>query len=104
MAVKRRLPNRLDVRAPLPQRRHGNDDDAQAIEEILAELALRHALLQVDIGCRDDADVHAGRPRFPDRQDLSLFEEAEELRLHVDRQVADLVEEDRAALRGADDA
>ena len=64
----------------------------------------RDALLEIDVGRGDDAHVDAGRPRFADRQDLPLLEEAQELRLDVERQVADLVEEDRAAGRGADDA
>src|SRR5204863_711263 len=34
-----------------------------------------------------------------DRTDLPLLERAEELRLHVDRQLPDLVEEERAAAR-----
>ena len=49
------------------------------------------------------AHVHALRPGFADRHDLALLEEPQQLRLHVERQVADLVEEQRAAGGGADE-
>ena len=48
--------------------------------------------------------VDALRARVADRHDLALLEEAQQLGLHVDRQVADFVEEERAAGRGADEA
>ena len=41
---------------------------------------------------------------FAERVDLALLEEAEQLGLEVEADVADLVEEERAAVGGADDA
>ena len=40
------------------------------------------------------------RPRVAERQDLAVLEEAEQLRLDVEGEVADLVEEQRAAAGG----
>ena len=85
--------------APIAQRRHVDPDHAQAVEEILAELAVGHALLEVGVGRRDDADVDALRARVADRQDLALLEKPQQFRLDVERQVADFVEEERAAER-----
>ena len=44
------------------------------------------------------------RPRLADRQHLALFEKAQQLGLDVERQVADFVEEQRAADRRAEHA
>ena len=86
-----------DLLAPLAQRRHVDADHAETIEQVLAELAVGHALFEIGVGGGDDADVDALGPRVADRQDLALLEEPQQLRLHVERQVADLVEEQRAA-------
>ena len=48
--------------------------------------------------------LHALRARFADRMDLAALEEAQQLRLDGGIEVADFVEEQRAALGGADDA
>ena len=83
---------------------HVNADDAQPIEQDLRGTVLRDPLLEVGVGGRDDADVDARRARLADRHDLPLLEESQQLRLHVERQIADLVEKDRAADGGADHA
>src|SRR5262249_4164906 len=93
-----------DLLAAIAKRRHMDPDDAQPIVEILPELALRYALFEIGIGRREDADVHRLRPRLADRHHLTLFEEPQQLRLDVERQVADLVEEERATRGGANQA
>ena len=50
------------------------------------------------------AHVHLQRADFADRHDFALFEEPQQLGLHVERQVADFVEEQRAAGRRAHQA
>jgi hypothetical protein len=50
-----------------------------------------------------DAEVHAHRAGRADRDDLLLLEHAEERRLRRERQISDLVEEERAAARRADE-
>ena len=79
--------------APLAQRRHVNPDHAEPVVEILAELSLGDPLLEIGVGRREHAHVDRLRPRFPDRHDLALLEESQQLRLDVERQVADFVEE-----------
>ena len=86
-----------DFLAPLAQRRHVHADDAQPVKQILAELALADAALEIGVRRRDDADVDALRPGVADRQDLALLEKPEQLRLDVERQIADFVQEQRAA-------
>ena len=48
-----------DVLAPLAQRWNSDLDHVQPVEEILAEPALSHRLLQVRVGGRDQAHVDA---------------------------------------------
>src|SRR5690606_19850070 len=47
---------------------------------------------------RDHARVDADRARTADGLDLAVLQRAQELRLQIDRQLADLVEEQRAAV------
>src|SRR5207244_5825946 len=78
----------------------GELDDAEAVVEILAEAAGPHGGLEVLVGGGDEADVDADGGVAPDALDLLLLARAEQLRLGVERHVADFVEEQRAAVRG----
>ena len=59
---------------------------------------------EVAVGGRDDPDVDLDRLRRADGQDLLRLDRAQQLRLEPERHVADLVEEDRAAPRAAEEA
>ncbi len=83
---------------------HGQPDDVEAIEEILAEASLAHHLLEVGVGGSDDADVDVDRLGLAERMNLVRLEEAKEFGLDVEPELADLVEEEGAAGGGADDA
>src|SRR5215470_3561946 len=93
-----------DLFATFAQRRDVNADHAQPVIEILTKLAFGHALLEVGVCRSDDADVDALRPRFAERQNLLQFQKPEKFRLHVDRQVADFVEEQRSTGGGSHEA
>ena len=90
--------------AALAQRRQVQAHDAEAVEEVLAEAAVADQGFEVGVGGGDDADVDAGGLRLADRMDLAGLEKAQQLGLDVEAGVADLVEEQRAAGGGADDA
>ena len=87
-----------DVLAPLAQRRQRHREDVEPVEEVLAEPPGRHLGLEVAVGGGDDADVHRQRHVLADPADLLLLQDPVELDLHRQRQVADLVEEDGAAV------
>ncbi len=74
-------------------------DHAEPVVEIFAELAFGHPLLEVRVGRGEHADVHRLWTRLADRHDLALLQESQQLRLDVERQVADFVEEQRASDR-----
>ena len=85
-----------NVFAALAQRRHGQVNDVQAVEEILAERALAHHVAQVAVRRGDDADVDApARVIGPDLLQLAGLHESQQQALHPHRHLADFVEENR---------
>ena len=85
----------------LAQRRHGDREDVQPVPEVLAEAArLRISSSSAPVGRGDQPHVHPDRPVAADALELSLLDHPQELRLQLQRQLADLVEEQRAAVGG----
>ena len=80
------------------QRGNGDRKDVEAIEQILAEPAALDEFDQVLVGRRDQPEVDLDRPARADRIDLALLQRAQQLDLGVERQFADFVEEQRAAI------
>src|SRR5262249_54175582 len=66
--------------------------------KVLAEAPGIDRRLEVAVGRRDDAYVDAPPLRAADGSHLLLLQDAEQLHLHRRRHVADLVEEERAAV------
>ena len=87
-----------DVLAPLAQRRQPQPDHVEAVEEVLAEQPLPHARLEVLVRGGDHAHVRLDRRVAADAVELAVGQHAQQARLQVRRHVADLVEEQRAAL------
>ena len=87
-----------DVLAATPERRHLDRHDAEAIEEVLAELARGDRLLEGPVGRGDDAHVDLLRGDAADRLEAAVLEDAQELHLELRAHLPDLVEEDRAAV------
>src|SRR5262249_1938578 len=92
------LDERADVAGTLAQRRHDDREHAQAEVEVLAEASGRDLGREIAIGRRHDPHVHPTRARAADALDLALLQDAHELPLEVVRDLADLVEEERAAV------
>src|SRR5205085_8868500 len=63
-----------------------------------AEVSLLDLLLEVLVRRRDDADVHFHGARRAEALDFAFLEHAQDLGLRLRAHVADLVEEDRAAV------
>jgi hypothetical protein len=88
-----------DVLAALAQRRQMDAEDVEPIVQVAPELLERDELPEILVGRRDDADVDVDGVLAADAQELALLEHAQELGLRRDRHLADLVEEDGAAVR-----
>ena len=69
------------------------------VVEVLAEAAVREQRLEVAVGGRDDAHVDLDLAAAAHARELAVLQHAQQLRLHRRRHVADLVEEERAAVR-----
>ena len=88
----------LDVAFPIPQRWQHQDDDVEPVVEVLAELSPAHGLSQIDVRCRDDADIDLPALLSADPANAASLQGAQQLRLELQRQRADLVQEQRAAV------
>src|ERR1019366_2004154 len=95
---------RRNVLLPVAQRRESQRDDVQPVEEILTESPVGDGLQEVPVRGRDDAHVHGDGLRSSHARDAALFEDAQEVELQLRADVADLVEEERAAVRGHEPA
>ena len=80
-----------DVVAALRERRAGDGDHVQAIEEIFAEATGFDLGLEVAVGGGDQTKVRAVRATA-ERLVLAFLQDAQQLDLHRRRQLADLVE------------
>ena len=86
------------ILAARPQRRQLHADHVQPMEEVLAEEAARHAVLEVLVGGSDDAHIDAHRGLAADAIEFAFGQHPQQARLQRRRHVADLVEEQRAAV------
>ncbi len=82
-----------DVVAPLAQRRQVDLDRVEPEQQVLAEALLVGQLLGRQVGRGDHPHVDRHRPVGADRNHLPLLERGQQLGLEMERQVADLVEE-----------
>src|ERR1700678_4405874 len=73
-------------------------DDVEAVEEVVAKLAVADGLAQVDVGGGYDADIDLRLLRAAERGEAAVLQDAQDLGLRVHAHVADFVEEKRAAV------
>ena len=85
---------RNDLARAIAQRRHPDLDHVEAIIKVLAKTLLAHELFEVLIGRRDDARIDLDGLGAADALEGFLLQEAQQLDLQRERQVADLIEED----------
>jgi hypothetical protein len=80
------------------QRRQFDADHVQAVKQVLAELTVAHPLFEILVRGRDHPHVDANRRLAADAIKLALGQHAQQPRLQRSRHVADLIEEQRAAV------
>jgi hypothetical protein len=79
-------------------KRHLQRDHVQAMVKIGSEQALRDGLFEIAVRRREDAHVHAHGLGAADALERPLLQHAQDLGLDPERNVTDLVEQDRAAV------
>src|SRR6476620_3895984 len=89
-----------DVLPTLAQRRQLNFDRVEPEQQVLAESLLVSELVGRGVGRRDDADIDRSRAISANWYNLALLERGQQLGLKVQRQIADFVEKEGAAVRG----
>src|SRR5205823_5400912 len=82
----------------LAERRHAQREDREPMVEVGAEAASAHLAAQVAIRRRDDAAARGAALRLADALVLAVFQHAQELRLQLERQLANFVQQ-QAAIR-----
>jgi hypothetical protein len=87
-----------DLLAPVAQRRNQDVDDVQPIEEVLAKAAGRDFAPEVAVGGADRSHVDPDVVVAADPGELTILQDMQELGLQGGMQLADLVEEDGAAV------
>ena len=87
-----------DVLTPLGERRQPDREDVQPVKEVAAEATGLDTGLEVPVGGGQDADVHLDLGLAPQPGDAVLLHRPQELALGRRRYLADLVEEQRAAV------
>jgi hypothetical protein len=79
-------------------------DHLEPVVEILPEIAAGHAVGQVAVGGSHHAHVDLAALVLADAPDLPLLQRSQELDLHARRNLADLVEQQRPAVGGLEQA
>jgi hypothetical protein len=97
--VEDRVDQHRDVTGALAQRRQADDEHREPVVEVGAEAVRVDLGVEVTVARGDDPDVDGTALGAADALDLAAIDGAEELGLEVERELADLVEEQGAARR-----
>ena len=87
-----------NVLAPVPQCRASDQKDVEPVVEVLTEGARLHRGGEIPMSRRDDPDADADRLRAAHPNELPFLQHPQQLDLKLERQIADLIEEERPAL------
>ena len=90
------LDQRGDILDALVEARHRDRQDVQPVEEVLAEQVGDHPPFQRGVRRRDDPTAELPDRRRPDGHEPAGLEDAKQLRLQRQRQLRDLVQEQRS--------
>ncbi len=77
------LREQRNVTDAIPQRRHLDEHDVDAVVEILPEIARSHEPLQRLVAREDDPNVHGHRITGSNRLEPPLLQDAQQLQLHA---------------------
>ena len=90
----------LNVLLPVAQRRRDNMHDIQPVEQVIAERAPLNGILKVGIRQCNQTRVNFDRLASTEPFELAILDHAQQFRLRIHRQVRDLIQHQRAAMRG----
>ncbi len=93
------LDQKLEVFAPRAECGHLQHHPPESVVQVFAEGSVFDRGLEVPVRRRNESHVHAPRPERSHRPNLAALEKAQQHDLRVKWKIADLVEEDRPAVR-----
>ena len=76
-----------------------NGDNVQPIIEIFSKFSLFNQILQIFIGGHNQAKVAFHRPDSSDPLYFLFFQDAEQLGLHIEREIGDFIKKDGSLVR-----
>ena len=95
-ALKQLFDQDRDVLRALPERRHGDVDHVETVEQVFAETAVGHAGFEVGVGRGNKPGVGGQCFRTAHSRILAGFQQSQQLALHTRRQFTDLVQKQGA--------
>ena len=98
VALQEVIGQQHDVRLPLAQRRREDREDREPVVQVGPERALLDEVLERPMGGGDQPDVDLDRRGAAEPLDFPLLQDAQQLHLRRGTELADLVEEERAAV------
>ncbi len=87
-----------DVFRMLPERRHGDGEDAQPVEQIFPKHPFPHRLGRIPVGGGEDANVKMVLLGATKPPHLSVLQNAEQLRLQRNGHFRNLIQKERAVM------
>ncbi len=96
--LQKHLRQRHNIFLSLPECRQGDMNGIDAIIQILPEPAFTHQLLQIHIGSANQADIDGLRLIAAHPYDAPVLNSTKQLRLQVQRNIADFIQEQRPAI------
>ena len=88
-----------DIVPALPQRRDGDRHNAQPVVQVLAERFIADHFFQITVGGCQYPHIHRDGTIPADAGHRPLLQDAQQLYLHILRQLAHLIQKDRALVR-----
>jgi hypothetical protein len=85
--------------APTAERRHNNHHPLQAVVKIFAEMTILDHLLGVSIGGGNHPNIDLHGFRATNAIDLTFLQRPQQCDLHIQRNLTDLIEKQRSAMR-----
>src|SRR5207253_11301537 len=99
LSAEKMFCERKDVVAPAAERRDGDLDDIEAEVQVLPECAAADRVPKIGVGCAEHTNIDTPRLTGSESLEFAALQNAKELRLTSERQIGDLVKEQRAAVR-----
>ncbi len=102
--IRELLCQKSDIARSFLQRRDSDDVNCEAIVKVFSESSFINHFLKITVGSCYDSCIDVDGLCAADADDLTFFENTEELGLHAERQLADFIKEKSTSVYGLKEA